>query len=649
MSATAPAANSAGAAGDRYNRRMRHALRIAVAVALLAVLGAAPRAQPAPATQDATPATLAEFRAAAERVLKETGIPGAGIALVRQDGIEWAGGIGWADRDERVAASADTHFRAGSISKTFVALALVQLQEDGLLDLDASVSEIAPEIPIDNPWAAEAPVLVRHLLEHTAGLDDMHFRQVYNNEDAADLPLLEGLRRSPAALRVRWKPGTRAAYSNVGYTAAAVVLEKVAQQPFEEYIEEQVFVPLQMATSSFVLTAEHEALLARGYESPGTPPVQARQIYLRPAGNLHTSAAELGRFVQMLLNWGELDEEPVVDPEYLGNMEFPRTSLAARAGVRTGYGLGLYHHRRLPYPVLGHDGGIDGFISTFGYSPSRDVGFVVLINGSWAPAALDRLASLAIRYLKRDVESPAPPTATAGRDDLVQLEGYYQPANPRHQVAAFLDFLTAGFRVRIEDGRLVTDPAFGPPTPLIPAGHGLFRREGEVVPTIAFATDETGRLVMTGSFLYAEQRPAWAHDLLRGALAAAAALALSVFIALPVWLLLAAVRYGDPREWWGLRATLAGASVALVTTPLALWTAPLPLWGERNGFTALAFAGWACVPVLVVLGAGLVVLAWRRGAGRALVAYAAAVVVAQGVLAGYLAWWGMLGLRTWAW
>ena len=235
----------------------------------------------------------------------------------------------------------------------------------------------------------------------------------------------------------------------------------------------------------------------------------------------------------------------MVDPEYLGNMEFPRTSLSARAGLLTGYGLGLYHHLRLPYPTLGHEGGIDGFLSVFGYSPSRDVGFVVLINGTWDERALERLASLAIRYLKRNVAPPVPPAATISADDMVQVEGYYQPANPRNQVAAFIDYLRLGFRVRAQDGQLLTAPVFGPVDRLVPAGNGLFRREGDIVPSLAFAPDDTGRMVLTGTFTYAERRSALAADLLRWSLALASVLALTVLMALPIWLVLAALQYGD--------------------------------------------------------------------------------------------------------
>jgi CubicO group peptidase (beta-lactamase class C family) len=93
-----------------------------------------------------------------------------------------------------------------------------------------------------------------------------------------------------------------------------------------------------MTTSSFRLTAESTRLLARGYADRTGPPIDPYQIYLRPAGNLQTSPEELALFVQMLLNWGELGEAAIVDPEYLNRMEFPRTSLAARRASATGTG-----------------------------------------------------------------------------------------------------------------------------------------------------------------------------------------------------------------------------------------------------------------------------------------------------------------------
>ena len=323
-----------------------------------------------------------EFKAAVQQVLDDTRVPGAGLALVRLNGVEWAGGVGFADRDARTPVTADTHFRAGSISKTFVAAALVQLYEDGEIDINTPIAELAPEIDIDNAWQIEEPVRLIHLLEHTAGFDDMHFNELYNVSHPADLPLQEVLGLNPASRVVRWKPGTRMSYSNPGYGVAGYVIEKVTGQKYEDRIEQEIFRPTGMTSSSFRLTEADHASLAKGYESPSGPPVPYSQIYLRPAGNLHTTPADLGKFVHLLLNWGETADDLVIDPEYLSNMEHPRTTLASRAGLHSGYGTGLLHFFVGGFPMLGHNGGIQGFTAQFAYSTTRDAGYVVLLNST---------------------------------------------------------------------------------------------------------------------------------------------------------------------------------------------------------------------------------------------------------------------------
>ena len=118
-------------------------MRFIVLAASLA--GAAVISAQAP-DKDPFPKTVEEFRSAVQAVLSDTGVPGAGLALVRMSGVEWAGGVGLADRENNTPVTADTHFRAGSISKSFIASALVQLYLDDEIDLDTPVSEIAPEI-----------------------------------------------------------------------------------------------------------------------------------------------------------------------------------------------------------------------------------------------------------------------------------------------------------------------------------------------------------------------------------------------------------------------------------------------------------------------------------------------------------------------
>lgn len=616
---------------------------IVLAISCVAVLSAQ-----APPVTDAVPSSLEEFQATALRVLSETDVPGAGIALVRADGVEWEGGVGLADRDRKVPVTADTHFRVGSISKTFVAIALAQLYEDGAIDLAAPVKDIAPEIDIDNPWDASDPVRVVHVLQHTAGFDDMHFNETFVPLGEPERSLEDVLKLNPASRRVRWPPGTRMAYSNPGYAVAGRLIEKAAMLPYEDYIKREIFDPLEMTTSSFRLTKADEALLARGYDGPSGPPVEYWQIYLRPAGNMHSSAREMGRFVQMLLGWGERGTAFVVDPEYLGNMEQPTTTLAFRGGLRNGYGSGIFMRLDLPFKVLGHNGGIPGFTSGYGYSPSRDVGYVVLLNGrgSGAAAALQRLSSLAIRYLKRDVDPPQKPAVVLDAATLEKYGGYYHDANPRNQFLWPLRSLLAGRTIGRDGDRLYSDSVDGSRVALIPVSESTFRLENEVDASVVFTPDADGRMVMAGGLTYAERVPRSRVELIRVPVLATAVILASVFVVAIIWV--ARFRRAQPRGFWELKTAMLACPLALVLGGAGLALTPTLQWGQRTAGTMAFFVATLAVPTLALVVAFLTMRAARQGASRSLTTYAGFIALAMGGLSLYLSSYGMLGLRTWA-
>lgn len=599
----------------------------------------------AQAPKDPAPHTLKEFQTAVQKVLDETGVPGAGIALVRQSGMEWAGGVGLADRDRKTPVTADTHFRAGSISKTFIAMALVQLAEDGDLDLDAPVAEIAPQVDIENPWDSTDPVRVIHLLQHTAGFDDMHFNETYNLADPPDLPLEEVLRINPGSRKVRWRPGTRMSYANPDYGVAAFVLEQATGRKFEDVIQEKIFDPIGMATSSFVLTRADEKILAKGYAARGGPPVPYAQIYLRPAGNLHTSAAELGQFVHLLLNWGETPEQLVVDPEYLSNMEHPRTTLAADAGLRNGYGSAIYASMKEPFPLLGHNGGIDGFSSTYAYSPARDVGFVVLLNATYSNEAMDRISSLAIRYLKADVDPPEKPTAVVPVATLRRYEGYYQDASPRLQAMAFVQWLLTGRTVAVDGNALSVTPVFGQRTRLVPASDTLFRAESDVDATQVFTLDETGTMVLTGTG-YAERVPRWRVEIVRWPVLISYFFLMTPVLVALIWL--AHARRAWPMGFWWLKVSLLLCAMAVLAPVLGIAQVSSTELGLLNPWTFAMFVGPVTLPVASILSIAFTVDAIRKGAGRWLRTYAVMISIAALTLSAYLLAWGIVGFKPWS-
>jgi CubicO group peptidase (beta-lactamase class C family) len=629
-------------------RARRRAVGIAAGAFAALVIARAVAESPPNTPSDPTPQTLEEFQATALGIINETGVPGAGLALVRADGIEWAGGVGLADIERHTAVTAETRFRAGSISKTFIALALTQMYEEGRVDIEAPLEELASEIAIDNPWHATDPVRLIHVLQHTAGFDDMHFADLYVPEGEAEISLAAALARNPASRRVRWRPGTRMSYSNVGYGVAGLILEKLAGEPYEDYIRTHIFDPLSMTASSFRLTADDEPLLARGYDRSNGAPVGFPRIYLRPAGNLHTTPRDLGRFIQMFLGWGEIGAAYVVDPEYLGTMEQPRTTLATRAGLRDGYGTGIGSNLSLPYRVLGHNGGIDGFLSTYGYSPSRDVGYVVLLNstGGRAVEALNRLSSVAIRYLKRDIEPPVKPSMKVDAATLDQYVGYYEEASPRHQLTWPLEWLLSGRTILRDGDHLVSQPTWGERASLISVTESSVRLENELDASAVFTRDDNGRMVLVGPNLYAERRPRWRSEIVRVPLLAAPLVIGSVLLIMLVWLIRA--RRARPYGFWGLKLTLFLCPLALVLPFAALASTPTRNWGTMNPATLTAAAGTAAIPLVALLAIVMTVIAARRGAGRWLTIYAALVAMAMVTVTVYFAANDLVGLRTWS-
>ena len=613
--------------------------RLAAAV-VLATLATSANAQ---VTSDPVPRTVDEFRTAVQAVLSDTGVPGAGLALVRASGVEWAGGVGLADRDARVPVTADTHFRAGSISKTFIAIALVQMYLDGQIDLDAPVDELASEISIDNPWEHSHPVRVIHLLQHTAGFDDMHFNEIYADPQAPARSLEDVLKINPASRVVRWQPGTRMSYSNPGYTVAAHLIEKITGQKYEDRIADKIFKPTGMLTSSFRLTTDDEKLLAKGYRDRSGPAVPYSPIYLRPSGNLHTSALELGRFVQLLLNWGETDTDLVIDPEYLSNMEHPRTTLASDAGLRNGYGSGISSSVIEGFPWLGHNGGIDGFSSMYAYSTSRDVGFVILLNSTHSPEAMQRIAKLAVRYLKADLAPPEPPRTSVPPAVLKQYEGYYHDANPRSQAVAFLQWLLSGRTVRVDGDHLTLTSLLGQSTTLIPVSDTLFRLPDEPEATRVFVStgDQT---VLTGGDLYAERMPRWRVESIRWPVLVSSGIVLTPLVMVVPWL----VWRRSATGFWMLKSFLVLCAVAFALPVIGIYNVNDHTIGRLNPWTLAMFAGTILMPGAAVLSFLLAIDAARNNVRQTLKAYAFAVSVAALIISGYLSAWGMIGFKPWS-
>lgn len=597
------------------------------------------------------PKTLDELQQAMRNIAEKSHIPGAGIALISRGQLLWCGGIGKADLAANRDVTCDTEFRVGSISKTFVAIALLQLEQQGKIDLRARLQDVAPEIPFRNPWASSSPVRIVNLLEHTAGFDDMHFSEVYNYRDTEGLPLLKVFQEHPAPQDVRWPPGTRFSYSNPGYGVAGYLIEKISRQPFDVYVRNNVLKPLQFTAGDFDLTDTNRALLAQGYEGNPPHPIPYKNIVLRPAGDLKASPAELARLVQFFLQRGLAGERQLLRPEIIARMEVPETALSARNGLRMGYGLANYSEIAADVVTHGHDGGIDGFISTYRYMPEQDWGFVLLLNTDSAGRALRDLSELAADFLSRDFAKPQQPVVPLLASRLKQFAGYYASRAPREQLLSFMGDLFGGDRIRVQDGILLRSGVFGKPEVLVPVGKNLFRTENQPEATAVFFRNAKGTMCYVAfgrnGEPYAERSSLvwfyfrWAVLVLCAVVFASAVL--YAFVWLFQWSL------GRLKSRWSVAVRLVPlAAIGCLGMAFLACFKTLYSLGQLNLWSLIVFAGTALFTPVSFVALWLAVAVPRSEIHPGARIHSLIVSLACCTVAAFLASWHLLALRLWA-
>jgi len=600
----------------------------------------------------ATPANIEELKSAVAAILKKYDVPGIGIALVTKDKVVWTGGVGKADIAANRDVSADTMFRVGSITKGFVALTALQLAERHKLDLDEKVADAAPEIPVVNPWEATNPVTLADLLEHTSGFDDFPLAEFYDFDPPPEKPLKWTLTHFRGPEHVRWKPGSRMSYSNPGYGLAGYLVEKAGGAPLEGQIAAKILRPLGMTLSDMRLTAEVKDQLAQGYESGS--PVPYHPIYLRPAGEMKSSPNEMARFVRMMLNRGELDGVRIVSPESITRMETPETSLAARAGLKNGYGLGNYTDLEFPILQRGHDGGIDGFLSRYIYLPDAGAGYFFSINASGpAGRAMRKLDELFYLYMTRGVQAHQEPALKLA-PGASEWAGYYEPRSPRQATLRYLEILIGGQFVSVGNGRVHVRPVLGASRALISVGTNLFRSEKGAAAGTIFTTDGKENVVMVLTLppvlpipvYFAKINPIWPMTRLVLVIGALSAMLTSVVFAL-IWI---------PRKVFGrmkevphlavrILPILATISI-LAAFAMALTSSPIHL--ARPGLASISFfLGTIAFAILSVASLALALIATRWPINRGVRIHSILVAVACVGITGYLAYWHQIGLRLW--
>lgn len=324
-----------------------------------------------------------------ERERIDAGIPGISIAIVEDQTVLWSKGFGHADLARTRSATPDTVYRVGSVSKLFTDIAVMQLVEEGKLDIDAPVTKYLPEFKPANQF--DKPITLRQSMSHRSGL--IREPPVGNYFDP-EPPSFEKTVASLNGVPLVYEPGSKTKYSNASIAVVGLVVQKVDGRPFAQAIRERVLKPIGMTVSDFEPTQSVKTSLAeaqmwtyhgRNFAAPKFELGEA------PAGCMYSTANDLAKFVSAILA-----EKATVKPETLKTMLSPQFD---KPTAKTGFGLGFMLGELDDHNRVGHGGAIYGFSTEVALLPTDKLGVVVIANKDVTNRVTTRIADQALLNL----------------------------------------------------------------------------------------------------------------------------------------------------------------------------------------------------------------------------------------------------------
>ncbi|TNC18883.1 serine hydrolase domain-containing protein [Amycolatopsis alkalitolerans] len=393
-------------------------------------------------------------------LLNRHAMVGLAIGVIRDGRLEFHG-HGFADLGSRTPVTEDTVFRVGSLTKTIIAIAISQLCERKLVELDAPAGEYLRAFRLVPATAAPT---VRQLLTHTAGLPELvHPSHAFAPVLGQTVPF--GHRVPTLAefygggLRLVTEPGTTHTYSNHGFATLGQIIEDSTGQPLDAYFRDHIFTPLGMGHTDLVRSGRVTSRLATGYalRATGPHPVADRDLVTVGAGGVYSTTADMARYVTALLEGSPVIPEPgrMFAPQYQPDPRLP------------GVGLAFFRRDFGGHPVVEHEGLMPGFNSWLTVAPDDGVGIVAFTNGArGAHAWLGAEVSALLRHFL-GVPEPALRTDLPQRPEVwTKLCGWYSfRGSPRDVQKWFI----AGAQVFVRRGRLTLRPL----TPIPALARGL--------------------------------------------------------------------------------------------------------------------------------------------------------------------------------
>ncbi|MCC6745044.1 MAG: serine hydrolase [Acidobacteria bacterium] len=392
-----------------------------VLLPLLLVLLVAPAAGPIPVRAqteakagEVLPSYKTELAAVEEAIdakRKELGIPGASIAIVKDDRIIYMKGFGLRNVDKNLAATPYTLYAIGSSTKAFTAMSVVMSADDGKLSLDDAPRKYLPFFKLQDA-EADAKITIRDLLSHRSGLN------------RTDLPWITGKLTRDEIIEVaaRAKPtaklGEKFQYQNVMFLAAGQIVARAENTRFESFVTSRILRPLAMTRSVWTAKAMQESKdHASGYSYNHTTKVlknlPVRDIEaMAAAGGIYSSAREMAEWLRLMLGGGVYNGKRLVSEKGFEQLTTPQIKI----GGTSAYGLGWFLHDWHGHKVVEHGGNIDGFNAQVAFMPDQRLGFVLLTNVTSSPLgafAMEKVWSAFTGKPGEVAAGPADPAAPA--------------------------------------------------------------------------------------------------------------------------------------------------------------------------------------------------------------------------------------------
>jgi D-alanyl-D-alanine carboxypeptidase len=308
-----------------------------------------------------------------------SGQPAVSIAIVHDQELVYANGFGMGDIDTGQVATADSIYRIASHSKLFAAISVMQLRDEGKLNLDVPITDYLPWFSIQNEHAQAPPITIRHLMTHTAGLPREAGSGYWVD---FKFPSQQEIRGRVADLRKSYSASYRWKYSNLAWGLVGEIIEAVSGQWFNDYVQEHILDPLEMNSTSVTFPADHQERLVTGYGR--RMPDGSREVFpfvdalgLASATGMSSCVNDMAKFMAWQFRLRAGHDTEVLTANTLREMQRIHW---VQPGWESGWGLGFGIIRQKERDLIGHSGGYPGYLTNTRISSNENIGVCVFTN-----------------------------------------------------------------------------------------------------------------------------------------------------------------------------------------------------------------------------------------------------------------------------